>query len=204
MIQEVNKGVWIDETGREIPVKYINKSDKLKERYLGRISKRAEKLHNDLFEFKAEVSKLGQEVYDKAMEDFKVSGNGKGNYTLYNFDRSIRLETSINELITFDDLAIKASKEHLDVFFSENLDPKVEFIADLVKDAFSTTKGKLDTKKVMSLLKYKSKIKHESFQKSMVCLEEGIRRPSSKTYYRIAVRLDDGSYKNIDLNFSSI
>jgi hypothetical protein len=77
-------------------------------------------------------------------------------------------------------------------------------IKQIVTDAFSTTRGKLDAKKVMSLLRYKDKVKDALFLESMELLEKSIRRPDSRIYHRISERQPDGSYKAIDLNFSSI
>ncbi|HPX60044.1 MAG TPA: DUF3164 family protein, partial [Bacteroidales bacterium] len=70
--------------------------------------------------------------------------------------------------------------------------------------AFSTSRGKLDTKKVLGLLKYESKIKDEKFQKAMGFLKESIRNVGSKNYYRISVKDDDGSWQPIRLDFSSL
>jgi hypothetical protein len=138
------------------------------------------------------------------MEDLRARGDGKGNYTWFNFDRSVKIEVSVNERIEFDDLTIKACKEKLDEFLSENVTSKHEMIKQIVTDAFSTTRGKLDAKKVMSLLRYKDKVKDALFLESMELLEKSIRRPDSKTYYRISERMEDGGYRVIDLNFSSI
>ena len=81
---------------------------------------------------------------------------------------------------------------------------KEDFIKQMITDAFSTTKGKLDAKKVMSLLRYKSKVKTPLFLEAMDHLENSIRRPDSKQYFRVFGKLEDGSYQLIDLNFSSI
>src|SRR5690606_379589 len=127
-----------------------------------------------------------------------------GNFTWHNFDRSLKIEVSINERIQFDDLTITACKDKLNQLIDANNEGKVESIKDMVNDAFSTSRGKLDAKKVMSLLKYKSRIKAPVFQEAMVLLEESIRRPDSKVYFRIWKKNQDGKYENIDLNFSSI
>ena len=70
--------------------------------------------------------------------------------------------------------------------------------------AFATEKGKLDAKKVMGLLKFRSKEKNKNFQKALDLLEDSIRRPQSKQYFHVAVRNEEGGYDNIDLNFSSV
>ena len=138
------------------------------------------------------------------MEDYKAKADRKGNFTWFNFDRSIKIEVSISERIDFDDLAIKAAKEKLDAFLSESLDSKMEFVKDMVIDAFSTSRGKIDAKKVFQLMKYRSKISHPLFQEAINILSDGIRKPNSKTYFRIWERAENGSYQLIELNFSAL
>jgi tRNA nucleotidyltransferase/poly(A) polymerase len=150
------------------------------------------------------MQKLCNEVYVKMMEEFKTKTDSKGNFTWFNFDRSVKVEVSIADRIDFDDLTITACKDKLDEFLDQNLDSKQEFVKQLVTDAFSTSRGKLDAKKVMSLLKYRTKIKSDLFQEALNLLESAIRRPDSRTYFRIWERDKSGEYKLIDLNFSSI
>jgi len=204
MKQELKNKLWIDETGREVPVCYLNSSDKLKERYAHTLLTRAKGLNKKLLEYKADFKRLCDEVYEAAMKDFKANPDSKGNYTWFSFDRSIKVEVNINERITFDDLTIKACKSKLDEFLDNSVESKHDFVKQLVTDAFATTRGKLDAKKVMSLLRYEDKIKDALFQDSLTLLKESIRHPDSRTYYRISERQADGSYKVIDLNFSSI
>jgi hypothetical protein len=204
MKQEVKNGFWTNEVGDKVPVGYINKSDKLKERHAHTLLTQSKLLNKKLKEFKELSRRLNDEVFRATMDDFKITYTGKGNYTWFNFDRSIKFEVSINERIEFDDLTIKACKEKLDEFLSVNIESKHDFIKQLIVDAFATTRGKLDAKKVMSLLRYEDKIKDTLFQESLALLKQSIRRPDSRTYYRISERQQDGSYQVIDLNFSSI
>lgn len=204
MIQKVKDKQWKDETGRDIPIEYISPVNRLKERNAGALVKQAKQINKQLVDFKKSTVKLCAEVYAKMMDEFKTKADAKGNFTWFNFDRSIKIEVSISDRIDFDDLTITACKSKLDEFLSDTLDSKQEFVKDLVTDAFSTSRGKLDAKKVMGLLKYRSKIKAELFQEALNLLESSIRRPESKTYFRIWERAADGSYALIDLNFSSI
>ncbi|HNW71164.1 MAG TPA: DUF3164 family protein [Bacteroidales bacterium] len=204
MIQKVKEKQWKDETGRNIPIEYISAGNRLKERHAGALVKQAKQINKQLAEFKKSTAKLCTEVYQKMMEEFKTKAESKGNFTWFSFDRSIKIEVSISDRIDFDDLTITACKSKLDEFLTETLDSKQEFVKDLVADAFSTSRGKLDAKKVMGLLKYRTKIKAELFQEALNLLESSIRKPESKTYFRIWERAADGSYELIDLNFSSI
>jgi predicted HTH domain antitoxin len=206
MIQKINKDtkVWYDEQGKEIPCEYLSGSLKLKESTAAILVRRAKVLNLSLKKFKKEIADRSLAVHQKAMEDYKAKGDTKGSYTYFNFDRSIKIEVSIAERIDFDDLAIKAAKEKLDLFLNANLDAKTEFLKDMVIDAFSTSRGKIDSKKVISLMRYQTKITDQLFQEAIQILSDGIRRPGSKTYFRIFERIADGSYKLIELNFSAL
>ena len=203
MIQKTDQAEWVDETGQKVAIKYVNALYRVKERNAATLLIKAKKINEDLVAYKKMMKKLCDDIYQKAMAELKTPGM-KGNFTFFNFDRSIKIEVSISDRIDFDDLIIQACKSKLDEFLNNNLDSKQEFLKDLVMNAFSTTKGKLDAKKVLGIMKYRSKIKHHLFQEALNLLEESIRRPDSKTYFRIWERAEGGEYNLIDLNFSSI
>lgn len=203
--QSSKSQMWYDEKGNAIPYARTTRSERLMERSSFRLLKEAQKLNSGLIALKELTRELCNEAYDAFMEEANNSDKPrKGNFTWYNFNRSIKIEVSISERIEFDDLHLAACKDKLDEFLNLNVESKDEFIKQLVMDAFETTKGNLDVKKLMGLLRYKSKIKAPLFQQAMSSLEDGIRRPDSKTYFRIWLKDDDNKYQNIDLNFSSI
>jgi len=204
MIQKVKDQKWIDETGQAVPIKYITPLARLKEQRLSQLLKEAVILNHRLTNFKTIVKEYCNEIYNLAQTELKTVITEKGNFTIFNFYRSIKIDVAISDRIEFDDLTIAACKAKLDEFLNENLDAKQDFIKEMVTDAFATSKGKLDVKKVMNLLKWQSKVNHPLFQEALRLLTEAIRRPDSRTYFRIWERQDDGAYKLIDLNFSSI
>ena len=206
MVQKTNQEKWINEAGQEIPLNYITPSDRLKERIAGSILRDAKSLSSKLSKFKETVQRLSDQVLDKKLEELNARGRaiGKGSLTFFNFDRSIKIEVNISERIDFDDITIQACKAKLDEFLNANLDAKTEFLKELVTDAFSTSRGKLDSRKVLGLMKYRGKIKDETFKQALDLLGDSIRRPGSKTYYRVWERNKNGEYQIVDLNFSSI
>jgi len=205
MTQKIKDGTWIDEAGKKVPVEYVSPAARLKERHAATLLKEAKIINDRLIGFKKVINELCQEVFTKALNELNADpADSKGNITWFNFDRSIKVEVKVNDRIEFDDITINACKGKLDEFLSQALDSKTEFLKDMVTDAFSTSRGRLDSKKVMALTKYRNKIKNPLFQDALNLLEESIRRPDSKTYFRVFEREEDGSYRNIELNFSSI
>ena len=204
MIQTSKNPVWKDETGVEIPYNRTTPLERLKEKNAQSILTSAIKLNKGLSEFKDTMRRLCDAIFTQAMAQNGTQKASKGNFTWYNFDRSIKIEVSISDRIQFDDLNIKSAKALFDEFLNDSIDPKIEFVKELINDAFSTSHNNLDPKKVMSLLKYRSKISDSRYQEAIRLIEEGIRRPDSKVYFRIWQKDEEGKYQNIDLNLSSI
>lgn len=196
---------WTDEKGIQVPVSRVTKAEKNREKSTARLLNGALKLNEQLKAFKQEVFEITSKLYREHMEASGLDGKDmKGNWTLYNFDRSIKVDVSVKDRIEFDDLEIEAAKQKFNTFLDQNVSATDEFIKDLIMDAFNTSKGKLDVKKVTSLLGYRTRVKEPLFQEALDHIENGMRRPSSKTYFQVFARCEDGSYEAINLNFSAI
>ncbi len=200
------KDFWYDETGIAIPVNRITKAEKLAERKSGQIVKKAIDLNKRLKSFKRYLKQAVMDVYEAFLNENggKVKENYKGNFTLYNFDRSIKIEVNISEPIDFDDITIQLAQEKLQEFLSKNINSKNEFIKELVLDAFKTRRGKLDSKRVLNLTRWVQKVNDPLFTEAVELINKSIRRKPSKTYYKVFVKDDEGQYQNIELNFSNV
>lgn len=204
----MSKKVWKDETGLEIPANRITRSEKLRESASEKLVKKALAFNKAMVQFKDEFIEISDEVYVMILEENGAkAADRKGNFTFYNFDRSVKVETDVQERIEFDDAMIAVAKQHFDEFLESNTNGIDDMIRELILDAFSSTRGKLDTRKVMSLVKYRSRIpagKYPAFHAAINAIEKGMSRPTSKRYQRISQRDDEGKYNVIDLNFSSL
>lgn len=196
---------WKDEAGIEIPFNRTTPFERKCERSTAKIANRSLRLNSDLTEFKNDLKQEVEALY----EDFKkenggIIGKGKGGATFYNFDRSIKIEVSINETITFDENCINLAHEMLKEVISEGLSGAADWIEGIVLDAFAKSNGKLDTKKVLGLRKYEQKVNKPSYSEAMRMIDKGIRRPASKEYFRVWIKDEAGEYKDVQLNFSAI
>lgn len=202
-VQKTSKN-WTDETGIAIPFNRLTKAEKTREKIIGKLLKDALKINEHLEQFKNYTQVSVEEIRDAIYENVKLPKKSKGNFTFYNFDRSIKVEVNVNETIRFDDSLIAAAREYLDKFIEKNVTGTDEVVRTLINSAFHDTKGGLDAKKVLSLLKYRTKIKAGDFQKALSLIEQSISRPTSRKYFRIWVQDNQGKYQNVELNFSSI
>ena len=200
-------GMWIDESGLSIPYNRTTALERLKEKEAFSIFSDAKVINEKLTTFKIKISEIVEKILDKLREENNVKLEGKGNLTWYNFDRSLKIEVNVNEQIKFDEQLIETAKEILLNLVRENISGD-DFIISIVEDAFQTSKGKLDTKKVLGLKKHTARIKNKDlkveWERAMSVIDKSISRPSSKTYFKVWFKDEDGKYNPIELNFSAI
>ena len=197
--------MWEDESGVSIPFNRITKSERLMERHSAKIVRDALAVNSKLIALKDTISDLSMEAYAAFMEEKNSNKETKGNFSWFNFNRSIKIEVSISEPIKFDDLTIQAAKQKFDVFFDGNVTSKNDYVKPMILDAFQTQRsGNLDTGKILSLIRHERKINDPLFSEAVSLIQESIRRPKSKTYYRVWLKDETGAYKNVELNLSSL
>lgn len=204
MIQTSKNKTWFDEAGVGVPYSRITSIERLKERRAASMLRQAKRVNKQLCDLKETIEKYSDEVFDAVMEENDIKVNRKGNFTFYNFDRSIKVETSVHSMIEFDDLTIQAAQTKFMEFVDKSVETKNQFVKELIFDAFQNTKGKLDVKKILTLIKYRSKIDNKLFHEATDLIEKAIRRPNKKTYFKIWERQKNGQYKAIELNFSAL
>ncbi len=197
--------LWVDESGAQIPNNRINKVERLHERCAGKIIKQALDINKRLLSFNQMLSELSQEAFDAYMQSKGIDKKTKGNFTWYNFDRSVKIEVNVNEPIVFDDLTITAAKTVLDEFLGQEITSKNDFVKPMIIDAFKSQRnGSLDVKQVLKLTKWEDRVNKPSFTKAMNLIREAIRRPKTKTYRRVWIKSKDGDYKIVELNLSKM
>jgi hypothetical protein len=198
--------VWKDEQGIQVPYNRTTKYERKAENLLSKMASQACQLHVQLSLFKGELRRIVEELYADFVEQNggKIQGKGKGGITLYNFDRSIKVEVSINEPIRFDESYIKLAKAELDELLADAMEGAESWIRELIMSAFERSRGELDTDKVLSLKKHATRITDPRYHKAMEFIDKAINRPTSKEYFRVWVRDAAGQFQNIQLNFSNI
>jgi len=196
---------WITASGLEVPANRVTAYEKKREKVIEQLSAEAEKLSEQLKKFKSKVFDLSKNVLDmKAIEENIDLSERKGNFTLSSFDKNVRIEISIQERIVFADEDLVAAKKILDEFLNSKISASAQVIKNIVMDAFQTTRGRVDTRKVLGLLAYKHRIDDPQFQQACELLEKAQDREGSKSYARISKKNAKGEYEYINLNFASV
>lgn len=196
---------WTDEAGITIPYSQIKKKEKVFEEVTYKAATRALKIHSQLAGFKSYLSTLLQLAIDAFHAEYKGKKTVfKGNYTVYNFDQSIKLDVKVSNPIKFDDMTIQRAKDLLDKFLNSGIKAKNGAIKQMVMDAFETTRGKMDVKKIMGLKKYADRVKDKRYTEAMQLIDRAIRRPSTATYFHVWIRDQEGKYKAVALNIADL
>ena len=193
---------WQDENSTHVPFQGLTHVEKLKEKTAHGLAKEAMAINKKLTAFKDRITDECGIIYKEVMKDCEKEG--KGSFTFYNFDATIKVEVQINQNIDFDSLLIEKAKIKLEDFIGDVVNPQMEFAKELVMSAFQTSKGKLDTKSVLGLKKHNARITDKRWHDAMALIDESIRRPTSKTYFRVSVKNAQGEFEAINLNFSNI
>lgn len=196
---------WKDEAGMPIPFNRLTPYEKKAERTVAKVAKDALDLHTKLSSFKQQMKDAATELYaDFLKENGGKIGQNKGNVTLFNFDRSVKLEVKINDRIELDQNFINLAKDELDNMIKGLTADAQDSVQVLLQTAFETSGGNLDVKKILSLKKHSSRFKNPFWEKAMDYIDKSIRKPTSKEYFRVWVKADNGEYKDIQLNFSAL
>lgn len=198
---------WIDESGTEIPYNRTTPIERKKEKHAATILKKGQSVFKILSDLKEAIRAASEEVLNAERAASNVKLSEKGNYTWYNFDKSIKIQVDVNTPIKFDEIKIASAKEKLMNLIRTNISGD-EFIISIAEDAFQTSSGRLDPSKILGLRKHSSRIKNEvikaEWEETMKLIDSSITRPKSKSYYKIWVKNNEGQYEGVELNFSAL
>jgi len=192
---------WKDHTGQEIPAQYVPAIDKEREKIVQKFIVKAEKLNEALTVFKDELLNESDAFFKKMMVENKVKADGKGNYSLTSFDKSFKLEVNVQEKIEFDD-TIQVAQAKIKEYLNEITEGANHDIIQIVNNAFQTSRGKMDSKRILGLFEYQ--ITHPKWVEAIELIKNSISRNNSKRYVRLWMKDTEGEYRAIELNFSSL
>ena len=195
------KKIWVNHRGETVPEQYISGYDKRKERKLYTLLKRADALNKQLSLFKHELFISTDSLYDELFREHNMERTGKGNYTMFNFDKSIKVEVSVQDMVDFDD-RITVAQAKINEYLELKLQGADQDLSILVNNAFKTTKGRLDKSRIFGL--FQLKITHPMWAEAMELIKQSITSNSTRRYAQIYRRQEDGKYVQVQLNFASL
>jgi hypothetical protein len=201
--------VWTNASGDQVPVKFLTHADKIKEAESARVRKAALSVEKSLADLHAMMSKVNAAVTVAIREEYELKKgakkkDGKGNMTWYNFDGSIKVEVNINDIVKWDDSLMNEAQKLFNEYINTALDDKVLLVKKLINDAFSNRKGSVDSRMAFQILKYEGQMKSLKYDKACELMRNAQRIDKTRLYMMVWEKMEDGSYRNINLNFSSL
>jgi hypothetical protein len=192
-----------DSRGREIPIEYIDRHDRAKDRIVRAIHREAAALHTRLSAFRTgALARIFGFVRESGDAYDVVIGGEKGNITLRSFDGLIKVQIAVQDNIEFDERLAIAQQLITDYLteISVGADPG---LIELVHKAFyADSQGRLRTGQVLGLRTLA--IKHPKWRQAMEVIVESITVQSSKQYVRVYTRPNtDAPWDLIPLNIAS-
>lgn len=202
-LQKSTASAWLNHKGQTIPREYITPADKQREKTVGKLFRQAISLNEKMIAFKETAFADVDKLYNNMLAEAKIEASErKGNFVLTNFDKSARIEIKVSDRIEFDEnieFAQIKINEYL-TLKTESTDPE---IAEIINNAFKTSKGRLDSKRILSLFSYK--ITNPLWLAAMDLIKKSITTNSSVRYMAFSFRPDvDSPYESVNLNFSNL
>lgn len=200
---------WVNAAGDAVPYKYVPKNDKVKESLGAKIHKAALNAESVLKALHIQMNYAFAQIKAGLLEEFEIKKTkkqslGKGSLTWYNFDKSLKVEADMNDIIKWDEALMAESLALFNKYLNSSLGEVDVFVRALVDKGFSNSKGQIDTGKVFQILKQEKNIKNTNFQKACQLIKQAQDVDKTKLYMRVWEKLPDGSYRNINLNFTSL
>lgn len=171
-----------DNLGNQVPVRYIKKIDRERDRVVRLLSRKAAKLNSELAAFRGECLEMIEAFLDwEASQGGGAERGPKGNVSLPSFDGTLRVVRARQASLEFDERLQSARqliKEHV-ASKAQGIDRDLQIIID---DAFEGSAGRLSTARVLGLLKLK--IDGPKWRAAMDLIKESIRVSATREYAR--------------------
>lgn len=202
MAKKDAKGNWITPSGDTVPVRFVPKHDKDRDRLVEKLFKAAADVNHRLLALKDLTSGNINAYIERRTQEYKLAPNREGNYILATFSGDKQLQMKIGKFIDFDD-RLQFAKQKIDNClerWSEGADAKLRTV---VFDAFKIDrKGRVDTKRILGLRKLA--IKDKEWQEAMDLIGKAVTVVSSKTYFMFRFKEADGEWRTMPLDLARI
>lgn len=177
-----------DPQGRLVPISMIDTIDIERDRTVTEIFEDTKKIREQVNRFKERTNNRLNQFLTKSFRQHNVKfGGTKGNLTLTSYSGKYKIIKAINDYIDFN----------------EKLQVAKQLIKVLVNDAFYVDKkGKINTNRILGLRRLN--IKDGKWKKAMQAISDSIQIIDSKSYIRVYERMENGQYKYINLDPSSL
>jgi len=189
--------------GHLVPVHLIKPIDQLRDDTVLSIIEQGKELRLTMANKKAQFMNMVNDFVDLSAEQYGLNWGGKkGNVSLTSFCGNYRVQKAKSEHRVFDE-RIQAAKAQIDSCIERWAEGASDQIKALVEHAFRVNKqGRIDVNQVLSLRQLD--ISDDEWQQAMEAISDSIQVSGSSSYLRLYEKTDDGSFKQISLDFTKM
>ena len=196
---------WEDVSGIPVDVKRLTREEKLNETEAVKIINAAIMAERTLKELKRVANEGIEKSLGMLMEGEEGSGKNKS-HSFYSFNKSIKIRRDVVDIYEYEDARMILAYEKFKAWLDEqNVDNAA--LKKIILSAFKISRGRYDNKKVAPLLVHKDDPvlkKDKLFQAAIKLLEKAKTITGVKAYDRFSVKLNDGKWQQIQLQFTGI
>lgn len=196
--------IMTDSRGNAVPVRYVSKVDKERDRVVRGLFKQARKLNADLSAFKLACMEAIDIYVDwVSVTEGVAIGGVKGNVKLSTFDGTLQITRMRQDSIEFDE-RLQVAQGLIKEYVAEKAAGIDRDLQVLIDDAFNGANGRLNAARVLGL--FKLKIGGEKWAKAMELIRESIRVSSTREYARFYERAGGAGeeYKHLPLDIAAV
>ena len=144
------------------------------------------------------------ESFAEIMREYgEIKKNSKGGFSIEDKDFQYRIRLRYKTISDFDERADLAEKLLRD-FFERTLKVTDQTVFDMFMKLLERKKGKLEASGAMEILSFQDRYDDEEWQKGCKLLRESFHPVGSKYYVEFEVKDDEGKWRVLALNFSSL
>lgn len=201
MSKKTNIKFYKDHEGFDIPAHAIPELEKRKDKLSRKLLKKALDIEERLHDLKNEMVENCDGMFNEMLLKHDVKQDTKGSYTIFSYDKSIKIEVNVSNRIEFND-HINIAQAKINEYIREKTEGVDDGICKLINSAFTKSKGTLDAKRIIGLKKIQ--INHKLWKQAMELIDKSISTNSSKRYFSISQKDEEGNYTAVSLNFSNM
>ncbi|MDR4518928.1 MAG: DUF3164 family protein [Nitrosomonas sp.] len=197
-------GYMRNSQGHMVPEEMVPEIDKARNELVQEIIGDAERMREQIAEFKRRVMGDLYAFIDLSAEKYGVKmGGQKGNITLMSYDGACKIRIDVAERIVFDE-RLQIAKELIDQCIHKWSAGSGAEIRALVEHAFQTDKeGKISIGRVLGLTRLD--IKDDQWVSAMQAVYDSMQVSGTTTYMRIYKRVGTSKqYEQLSLDFSKL
>jgi hypothetical protein len=207
--QKVQTGdSWVDDQGVLVDKKRLFTHETKAERAAVRLFNLGLKIQEELRELAEDADASSEDIRTSYMKHKEKETEEKSShsFTFYSFNKNIKVEKLVIAQIEYRDEEVKQCRQVFEEFLKEfgTEEDEAKMLKELVLSAFTTKRGKFDSKKLDTLLGYKEKIQNKKFQEAVKLLDESRSVKNTKPYFTISYRDNKGNYVPLNLRLSGV